>query len=110
MSDDVPMRTPVREPQLVEQLVEVPTIVSWSLLQLITEQNVDVPVPGRGGRISGLQGFLPGQNSKAVPSEERISEQIVEQIVDFTVGGSLQSRFSPRTEFILFFALSSWCS
>ena len=25
LSDDVPMRTPVREPQLVEQLVEVPT-------------------------------------------------------------------------------------
>ena len=84
LSDDVPMRS---EPQLV---VEVPTIVSRSLLQLITKQNVDVPVPGRGGRISGLQGFLPGKNSKALPSEERISERIVEQIVDFPVGGSLQ--------------------
>ena len=30
LSDDVPMRTPVREPQLAEQLVEVPTIVSFS--------------------------------------------------------------------------------
>ena len=35
LSDDVPMRTLVRQPQLAEQLVEVPTIVSWSLLQLI---------------------------------------------------------------------------
>ena len=68
LSDDVPMRTPVREPQLAEQLVEVPTIVSWSLLQLITKQNVDIPVPGRGGRISGLQGFLPGQSSSASSS------------------------------------------
>ena len=57
LSDDVPTRTPAREPQLAEQLVEVPTIVSWSLLQLITKQNVDIPVPGRGGGISGLQGF-----------------------------------------------------
>ena len=63
LTDDVPMRTAVRELQLAEQLVEVPTIVSWSLLQLITKQNVDIPVPGRGGRISGLQGFPPGQSS-----------------------------------------------
>ena len=47
------------------------------------EQNVDIPVPGRGGRSSGLQGFLPGQGSTAsLSSEERISERIVEQIVD----------------------------
>ena len=46
---DVPMRTTVRVPQLAEQLVEVPTIVSYSLLQLIMEQNVDIPVLGRGG-------------------------------------------------------------
>ena len=46
--DDVPMRTAVRVTQLAEQLVEVP-IVSWSLLQLITKQNVDIPVPGGGG-------------------------------------------------------------
>ena len=90
LSDDVPMRTPAREPQLVEQLVEVPTIVSWSLLQLITKQNVHVPVPGRGVRISGLQGFPRGQSSTALPSKERISERSVEQIIDFTVGGGLQ--------------------
>ena len=33
LPDDVPVRTAVREKQLVEQLVEVPTVVSWSLLQ-----------------------------------------------------------------------------
>ena len=53
--DDVPVRAVLRDPQLVEQLVEVPTIVSNSLRM---EQNVDIPAPGRGGRISGLQGFL----------------------------------------------------
>ena len=63
LSDDVPMRTLVRESQLAGQLVEVPTIVSWSLLQLITKQNVDVP------GISGFQGFPPGQSSTVLPPE-----------------------------------------
>ena len=60
------------------------------LRQLITKQNVDVPVPCRGGRLAGLQGFLPRQSSTALPSLERISERIVEQNVDFPVGGGLQ--------------------
>ena len=64
--DDVSMRTAVRDTQLAEQLVEVPTIVSYSWLQLSMEQNVDIPVPGRGGRIAGLQGFLPRQSSTAL--------------------------------------------
>ena len=93
-----------------DQLVEVPTIVSFSWLQLRTEQNVDIPVPGRGGRVSGLQGFLHRQSSTATRSSKKpISERIVEQIVDIP-GGGLQSRFSPTSEFILFFALPSWCS
>ena len=88
LSDDVPMRALVRETQLAEQLVEVPTIVSWSLLQLITKQNVDIPVPGGGVR--GLQGFLPGQVSTTSSfSLERFSEQIVEQNVEFPVDGGL---------------------
>ena len=50
------------------------------------EQNVDIPVPGRGGRIAGLQGFLPRQSSTAPQlSPERISERIVQQIVDIPV-------------------------
>ena len=83
------MPTPVREKQLAEQLVEV-TIVSWSLPHQFAEQNVDIPVLGRGGRVSGLQGFPPGQSSTVLPPEERISERIVEQIVDFPVVGGLQ--------------------
>ena len=64
--DELPARTSVRVPQLAEQLVEVPTIISFSSLQRTVEQNVDIPVPGRGGRIAGLQGFLPGQGSTAL--------------------------------------------
>ena len=40
--EDVPMRTAVRDTQLVEQLVEVPTILSYSILQICMEQNVDI--------------------------------------------------------------------
>ena len=87
--DPVPLLPTLDDPapQMVGQLVEVPTIVSWSLLQLIMKQNVDIPVPGRGGRISGLQRFHPGQRSTALPSQQRISERIVEQIVDIPGGG-----------------------
>ena len=52
LPEDVPTRTMVRDTQLVEQLVEVPTIVSYSSLQRTMEQNVDFPVPDRG-----VQGF-----------------------------------------------------
>ena len=89
LSDDVPVRALLRETQLAEQLVEVPTIVSWSLLQLITKQNVDIPVPCGGVR--GLQGFPPGQASTTSSfALERISERIVEQNVEFPVGGGRQ--------------------
>ena len=68
----IPPRTLVREPQLVEQLVEVPTIVSYSsLLQRTVEQHVDIPVPGGGGRLAGLQGSLPGQSSTAPTVEQQ---------------------------------------
>ena len=61
---DVPPRRWCRDTQLVEQLVEVPTIVSWSLLQRIPEQIDDNPVPHGGrGASGGLQGFLPGHSS-----------------------------------------------
>ena len=71
----------LRQPQMVEQLVHVPTVVSYSSLQqLSTEQIVDIPVPsgdGGGGR-GGLQSSLPRQNSAAVH---------VEQTVDIPVPG-----------------------
>ena len=89
LPDDVPMRTAVRDTQLAEQLVEVPTIVSFSLLQRVVEQNVDIPVRGRGGRNVGLQGF-PHSSTAHLASQERSSERIVEQIVDSrVVGGGL---------------------
>ena len=104
--DDVPMRTVVRDTQLAEQLVEVPTIL-YFLKQRIPEQIVDTPVPYGGRGVSGgLQGFLPGHVEQTVDfpapcggvcrlqgflpeqsstvtsssSSERISERNVEQI------------------------------
>ena len=61
----------LRQPQTAEQLMEVPTDVSYSTLQQLTaEQIVDIPVPGRagGGGRGGLQGF-PGQGSTAHGAE-----------------------------------------
>ena len=75
--DDVPMRTAVRDAQLAEQLVEVPTTASFSSLQRTVEQNVDMPVPGHGGRFAGLQGFQTEQSSTAPWA----------QIVDILVSG-----------------------
>ena len=61
--------------------MEVPT--GLSPLR-IAEQIVSIPVPqGRGKR--RFQGFHPEQPS----SLDRISEQIVEQIVDISPGGGL---------------------
>ena len=65
-----------RPPQTAEQLVDVPTIISYSLLRTV-EQSFHIPVPRvrvEGG--GGLQGFRPGQGSPAVG---------VEQIVEFPV-------------------------
>ena len=44
-----------------------------------------IPVPGGGGRLAGLQGFLPGQSSTA--PQERISERIMEHCVRIPRGG-----------------------
>ena len=81
--DETPQRLGdvLRQPQMVEQLVHVPTVVSYSSLQQLTaEQNFDIPVPGGdgGGGRGGLQGSLPRQNSAAVH---------VEQTVDIPVPG-----------------------
>ena len=87
----------LRVTQLVEQLVEVPTTVSYSSLQRTVEQLVHIPVPGGGGPSSGLHGFLPRQRSTASPSRKRISERIVEQIVDPVSRGSLPGSSSSHS-------------
>ena len=67
LPEDVPMRAVLRDAQLIEQLVEVATIVSYAsllflqVMQRIAEQNVDIPVVGCSGAVGGLSGFLPGQ-------------------------------------------------
>ena len=52
--------------QTAEQLLEMPTIVSYSSLHGLVEQNVDVPVPHGRDRVGGgLLGLHPGQSSTA---------------------------------------------
>ena len=61
------------------------------------EQHVDMPVPGRVGRISGLQGFLPEQIATAFgEADHRFPAASVEQIVDFSVSGGGFQIFHPR--------------
>ena len=60
----------LRQPQTAEKLVEVPTIVSYSLRGNV-EQNVDIPVlRRRGGR--GLQDFRSGQDSTAFGGADHV--------------------------------------
>ena len=65
--DSVPQRlVESLPPQMAEQLVEVPTIMSFiSLQQQTAEQIVDIRVSGRGGELGGLQGLHRGQSSTA---------------------------------------------
>ena len=68
----------LRQPQMAEQLVDVPTVVSYSSLQQLTaEQIVDIPVPGRAGgeRRGGLQGSRPGQGSTASSSRSGVADK-----------------------------------
>ena len=68
-SEDVPMRAVLRTTQLAEQLVEVPTIISFPVISLFhalleckqrtVEQNVDIPAVGGSGTGGGLSGFSP---------------------------------------------------
>ena len=56
------MRAVLRAAQLAEQLVEVPTIISFPSLQRTVEQNVDIPAGVGSGTGGGLSSFLPGLN------------------------------------------------
>ena len=100
-----PMRAAVRVPKLAEQLVEVPTIISFSSLQRTVEQHVDTPVPGGGGTSFWSSRFFLWTefNSDAVLLSGLWSKSLSLVQVD-----GRPSWFSPRTMFI-FFSLSSWC-
>ena len=105
--ENFPSRRLCREPQLAEQLVEVPTILYF------LKQKVDTPVPHGGrGSSGGLQGCLPGHGSSKrtankiadIPAsrknksatvfgeaDHRFPAESVEQIVDNPApGGGLQ--------------------
>ena len=89
----IPQRCPRRRPRRAEQLVEVPTIISYSSLQQrIAEQLIDILVPhdrgGRGGG-RGLLGFSQGQNSTAN----------LEQNVDIPARGGLHGFLPGQREF-----------
>ena len=93
ITEDVLMRAVLRATQLAEQVVEVPTKISFPMIALLhalleqrtVEQNVDIPAVGGSGSGGGLSGFLPGQTA--------------EQIVDNPVprpGGAGDLRGFPR--------------
>ena len=69
--------------QTAEQLVEVPTIISYSPLPGIVEQNVDIPVPRGRGRV-GL-GLHPGQSSTAFGGAKFLPAATAEHNVDIPV-------------------------
>ena len=78
--DQIPQRCPRRRPRRAEQLVEVPTIISYSSLQQrIAEQIIDIPFPqGRGGRDvrGGLQGFSQRQSSTACSGTDHVDTPV----------------------------------
>ena len=76
--DVIPARSLVPEPQVVEQLVDVPTVLTPTRIALqIAEQLVDIPVPQVSVSGGGHQGSLSGQGS------------VGEQIVDIPSGVGL---------------------
>ena len=114
-------RAALREPQIVEQLVEVPTVLTFSFIQQRTaEQIIDLPVPRTRGPLGGLQGSLPSQGSQRtgeqiadipvprtrglhgglqVSPPSQVTQRTAEQITDFPVrrtrtGGGLQGSSS----------------
>ena len=95
--DIIPQRSVDLVPQMVEQLLEVPTVLTfYSLQQQTAEQIVDIPDPVRERRIARLQGFLPEQSSTAQQfSMKRISDRTVEQIVDTPVFRGGPQSFHP---------------
>ena len=98
---DVPPRRLCRDMQLVEQLAEVPTIISFPMVLLFravmahrtVEQNVDIPAVGGSGTGGGPSGFLPGQSSSVT------AEQFVDNPVPRPGGAGDLQRYSSWTGF-----------
>ena len=81
-----PSRAVLREPQMVEQLEKVPTILYF------LKQAVDIPVPRFG--VGGSQGFLPGQGSASSV------EEIVHTPAGRGVSGGLQGFLQDRVRLL----------
>ena len=99
--DKIPQRSVCRRSRRAEQLVEVPTIVSYSSLQQRTaKQTVDFPVPHcRGDRGGGLEVCK-------VHAQDRIQQRLWSRKLTFQflmvmVDGSVMEAFkvSPRDSF-----------
>ena len=71
----------LRQPQTVEHLMEVPTIISCSSLQRAVEQNVDIPAVGGSGTGGGLSGFLPGQ-SYSMTAEQIVDNPVPREVLE----------------------------
>ena len=82
--DRIPQRCPRRRPRKAEQLVEVPTILSYSSLQRAAEQTIDIPVPASdGGTVDGSAHrrvllHAPAEVFK-VFVQDRVQQRFVEQ-------------------------------
>ena len=75
------------EHQTAEQLVEVPTVVSFSSLERTAEQSIDIPGTGRRrGGGGGLQGLLPGHSSAASVGEQIADIPVPHGLPDFPPG------------------------
>ena len=119
LPDDVPMRALVRETQLAEQLVEVPTKPGYALAVVASKlfsrrelrgiflgqgstasgsvQVIDIPVPqGRRGGRGGLQGSLARQNSTAVEVEQNVDIPACRGLQGFLPGQSSTASSSVR--------------
>ena len=98
LPEDVPMRTTVRDTQLVPTIVSYGSAddrilfrCSYEWSRTLTFQFLVVAV-----EFPVFKGFLPGQSSTALHrSQERISERIVEQNVDSRVVGGGLKDFRP---------------
>ena len=86
--DELPMRTPSRESQLAEQLVEAPSIVS--LIEVIRQP---VDIPGQRGGVR-LQGCPPEQGSTASSSSSHVPAGAVDEPVP---RGKKSAKMGPRS-------------